>query len=74
MTWLGPVLIFSLLAVIVWRESVHDRERKDLYNRLMARDLVDYMKANDQNLLPKSKNFIRKGMLREEGLEGGEEQ
>jgi hypothetical protein len=28
--------------MFAWREIVHDRERKDLYNRLMARDLSEY--------------------------------
>lgn len=37
-----PVL---LIAVIVFQQVTHSKERKDLYNRIMARDLTEYNHA-----------------------------
>jgi hypothetical protein len=35
-------VIFLLVALIFLREVMHGMERKDLYNRIMARDLGEY--------------------------------
>lgn len=38
--------LFGVIALILvmwaWREYTHDKERKDLYNRLMSRDIAEY--------------------------------
>jgi len=68
------IIIFILLAILVLQAILHARERKDLYNRLMARDLRDYV-ANQSREPPKSRNFVRKGIERGyEMMEGGDEQ
>lgn len=36
------LLFIAFLAYTVWREMLWHNERKDLYNRLMARDLTEY--------------------------------
>ncbi|MGR6906159.1 hypothetical protein [Lysinibacillus sp. BSL11] len=36
------IVIIVLVLVILLQEIVHSRERKDLYTRLMARDLYEY--------------------------------
>ena len=36
------VIIILLLATNVYREYLHHVERKDLYNRLMARNITEY--------------------------------
>ena len=40
-----------LIAVIVLQSILHYCERRDLYNRIMSKDLSDY-KKNDKNLPP----------------------
>jgi hypothetical protein len=35
-------VIAGLIAVILLKDLIHRIERKDLYNRLMARDLTEY--------------------------------
>lgn len=47
------------LAFIIWQEIAHKRERFDLYNRLMARDLNDY---NSSGQVTPGRNFIRKAL------------
>jgi len=36
------IVIIVLVLVILLQEIIHSRERKDLYTRLMARDLYEY--------------------------------
>lgn len=40
-------LCFGLCAVIVINELLHRRERKDLYDRLMSRDIETYKRASE---------------------------
>lgn len=39
---ISSVVIIVLLLVILLQAIIHSRERKDLYTRLMARDLHEY--------------------------------
>ncbi len=67
-------VIIILLGVLVLQNIIHARERRDLYSRIMARDLKDYNSTKKREP-PKSRNFIRKGI--EEGydlMEGGDKQ
>ena len=57
-------VILALLAFLAWREHRHDLERKDLYTRLMAKDLTDYLVAVNTEPLPQSRNFIKKAIDR----------
>jgi hypothetical protein len=54
------LLITVFLAYSVWRESMWHNERKDLYNRLMAKDLTEYRQKEVVVLPPKapSSKFI----------------
>lgn len=45
-----------LLCLIIVQHILHKQERKDLYNRIMARDLTEY-KAEKRRTVP---NTIRK--------------
>lgn len=36
------VVIGALLSIVMYQEHIHYKERKDLYNRLMAKDLHEY--------------------------------
>lgn len=40
------VLVVALLGIVVWRDILAARERKDLLNRIMARDYAEYLRAN----------------------------
>lgn len=61
------VVLLGIIAVCIafgaWRERCHDRERKDLYNRIMAVDLRDYSSIN-QGPPPKGGNIIKAGLKR----------
>lgn len=59
-TW----VIFSVMLVyILLREIMHGRERKDLYDRLMSRDINDYRDLRDKTGPPKPiENIIKKNM------------
>jgi len=59
----------AILAVILFlREVMHYFERRDLYNRIMARSLPEY---KSKPVKTKSRNFMLKGLKK--SLEGGEE-
>ena len=67
------LIVIILLAVIILQTIVHSRERRDLYDRIMAHDLRDYV-ANQGREIPRSRNFIRKSIEKAYNLtEGGEE-
>jgi len=38
-------LVIGLICVVVVLEILHYRERKDLYNRIMSRDIKEYKSA-----------------------------
>jgi hypothetical protein len=53
-------IIIALIGVIVYLEVSHQRERRDLYNRIMAKDFVEYKQpAVQKRNVP---NIIRKRM------------
>ena len=39
------MLVFALIAVIIVQSFIHFIERRDMYNRLMSRDLTEYKKS-----------------------------
>ncbi len=57
-------LIAAMLALFAWREWQHDRERRDLYSRIMAGGLAEYATANDGRPPPKGRNTVRAGLKR----------
>jgi hypothetical protein len=54
------LIIIIFVSYCVWRELLWYRERKDLYNRLMAKDLTEYRQKEVVVLPPKapSSKFI----------------
>ena len=48
------LLFIAFLAYTVWREMLWHNERKDLYNRLMARDLTEYREQKKPVPAPKA--------------------
>jgi hypothetical protein len=50
---------FIMAATLVFQAHRHENERKDLLNRIMARDLSEYQ-AMKGRPPPKSTNFIKK--------------
>jgi hypothetical protein len=51
-------IAFAFVIIIVLQEFIHYKERKDLYNRIMARDLPEYKAADGSP--PKGRNGIKK--------------
>ena len=47
-------------AALVIQEIRHDRERKALLNRIMARDYAEYQAMSGGRPPPKSTNFMKK--------------
>jgi len=54
--------------VLLISDSLHCRERRELYSRLMAKDLADYM-ACERREVPKGRNFVLKSQKKQQ--EGG---
>ncbi len=54
-------LIIIIFAVYhIFTQVSHARERRDLYNRLMAQDLSDYQVHEGKKPPPRSRNFVAK--------------
>lgn len=51
-------LIVSLM-ILAFENFIHYRERKDLYSRIMAKDLTDYSIAEGKKRPGKMRSFIR---------------
>lgn len=51
---------YILIALIIIQQIFHNKERKDLYTRLMAKDLQEYTSMIDNSPPPKPKNPIKK--------------
>lgn len=56
------VMFTGILALAGWRELRHESERRELYNRLMARDLMEYTTSSGLKKPPAGRNFIRAGL------------
>lgn len=57
---LGFMCLF-LLCYIVYSDHQHELERKDMYSRLMAKDLPEY-DSHVRSDLPKSRNIVKRGL------------
>jgi hypothetical protein len=59
------IIAYCLIAVIVFQQILFARERKDLYNRIMAKDLTE-LKAETpgKRSVP---NMIRKRLQQQKG-------
>lgn len=55
------ILFVSMAGFIVWREYEHQKERKDLYTRIMAGSLRDYS-LNEKKTPLGGGNFVRAGL------------
>ncbi len=51
-------VIFALLVFVLIQQIMHLRERKDLYNRLMAKDLTEYTVIEQQKKAEKRKKPV----------------
>lgn len=51
------VIIVFLIGIIAVQNIINKQERKDLYNRIMARDLTEYKTNGKRRTVP---NIIRK--------------
>jgi hypothetical protein len=53
-------IILALIAVIVFQQVMHGKERKDLYTRWMARDLTEYNHAVQHEKLDPKQSAMQK--------------
>ena len=58
------LVIAILLFERVWSQKQHHEERRELYSRIMARDLDDYSKTEQTTAPPKGRNFVLAGIDR----------
>lgn len=54
----------ATLGMWAWREYRHDAERRELYNRLMARDLTEYTASSSSRPPPRARSVIAAGVRR----------
>ena len=57
------VIVGLLLTFVVWREYANAKERRDLLNRIMAKDLCDLKNVEGGRSLG-SRNSVRAGLKR----------
>jgi len=66
-------VIGIMAGAMTLQEYLHSRERKDLYSRMMAKDLTEYKDATGPaRPPPKSKNFVTAGLRRYFNREAGD--
>jgi hypothetical protein len=53
------IVIALLIAIIIVQEIIHKQERKDLYNRIMARDLPEYKADGKTRTVP---NLLKRNL------------
>lgn len=53
------IVICLLFGIIIVQDMGHRRERKDLYNRIMARDLSEYKAGGKARYVP---NLLKRNM------------
>ena len=60
--WLLVVFLEAVLAAVAlaWREKTHDRERKDLLDRLMAKDYSEYHESRQPAAPGGVRNWLRR--------------
>lgn len=60
----GYIIVTTIWGVLFFAQSImHSKERKDLYNRLMSRDLGEYLSIDTRKSDPKTrKNYFEKSM------------
>ena len=60
------IIIGIMGGLLAIQGYLHARERKDLYNRIMARDLTEYSNTHPTQTRPppKSRNFVFAGLKR----------
>jgi len=67
--------LFLSIAFFIVREIMHFKERQDLYNRIMARDLTEYSSntKNQGQIKSSRRNYLLKGLERfSRELSGGD--
>jgi len=52
-----------LIILLIWREITHDRERRDLLNRIMAKDYNDYARNIQGKSPPKVGGVLRQAVM-----------
>jgi hypothetical protein len=57
-------LSIAFFIIFIVRELMHWKERQDLYNRIMARDLTEYSNntKNQRQIKSKRRNYLLKGL------------
>lgn len=66
-------IVISLMAgYMMWRENEHIKERRDLLNRIMAKDLGDLKNHLEGSRDLGSRNSVRAGLKRSMGEQGQE--
>lgn len=60
---MNAFIAIILLLILLWREQVHDQERQDLLNRIMAKDLTDYSRAIPGKPPPGGGSILKKAVM-----------
>lgn len=57
------IAVIALVVICLVQSIIHYKERRDLYSRIMARDLGDYTASKDRDP-PKSRNYLKTSLRR----------
>ena len=60
------IVAFAFMVIILFQEYLHYKERQDLYNRIMAKDYIEYKAADGTP--PKGRNGIKKNLEKAKNL------
>lgn len=62
---MNELIILSLLSVIVIQQWLHAKERRDLYNRLMARDFSEYnLHQKKEKTTNRPNNYLKDNIVK----------
>lgn len=63
---IGYAIVTAIWGVLFFAQSImHNKERQNLYNRLMSRDLGEYLAiSTPKTKLPLNGNYFKKSMSR----------
>lgn len=63
-----PTLLLLQMVYIFWSAYMHQKERQDLYNRIMAGSLYDYHTGENRTPIGKRPNFLEEALKKQERL------
>lgn len=64
-----PTLLILQMGYIFWSFYMHQKERRDLYNRIMAGNLYDYHVNESRPAIGKRSNYLEEAFKKQERMQ-----